>query len=366
MVASSAGQSLACGRFDEAAKLPSEGTSTMTFLFDSATRAQVLEELTNKMSAHYVFPDRAAVLNEYLYSRQASGAYDALQKPPDFCHQLTVDLQHISRDRHLVVLWRPEARLGDNATEGERQQAEQAGRQQKAVQNYGFQKVEILAGNVGLIRLSSFHDPVVAGDTLTAVMRFVSHTHALIFDVRNNMGGDGRMVILICSFLCPGNEWELSGVYSRKVGKLEPTWTMPYVPGPYYTNRPVYVVTGPLTFSAGELLAYDLQALKRASVIGEVTGGAAHGADWHELPHGCDVLISYSAPTNPITGGNWEAVGVQPDIRVPEADALRVAHQTALQAILDTPTLGGPDVELWKEAFRGEVEAALKSLEKDE
>jgi C-terminal processing protease CtpA/Prc len=302
----------------------------MIFQFDAASRAEVLEQLIEKLSDHYVYPEKAALYIAHLRTRQSTGAYDTLEAPQAFCHQLTVDLQEISRDRHLVLLWRPELRgTEETATDADIE----VGRRQEAVCNYGFRKVEIRDGNIGLIDIRSFHDPLIAGDTAAAVMRLISNTDALIFDVRNNMGGDGRMVILLCSYLCPGNQWELSGYYSRKVGKLEPSWTMPYVPGPYYTNRPVYVLTGPHSFSAAELLAYDLQALKRATIVGEVTGGAAHGADWHELPHGCDALISYSAPTNPITGGNWEAVGVQPDIQTPEADALNTAHEAALRVI---------------------------------
>ncbi len=132
---------------------------------------------------------------------------------------------------------------------------------------------------------------------------------------------------------------------------LEPSWTMPYVPV-YYTDKPVYVLTGPHSFSGAELLAYDLQALRRAVIVGEVTGGAAHGADWHRLPHECDALVSYSYPLNPITNANWEAVGVQPDIAVPQAEALRTAHIAALQTVLATA----------KGNARTEIETALQTL----
>ena len=307
------------------------------FEFDAVSRAQVIDALVSKLSAHYVFPDKAAEYIEYLRSRQEAGTYDTLVGPQEFCHALTVDLQQASRDRHLVILWRPEERASGTSSGTEdvdaEEQAKQRERQQAAQGNHGFRKVEILSGNIGLIALSGFGDPQYGGDTAVAAMRFVSNANALIFDVRGNMGGDGRMVILLCSYLCPGNQWDLSGYYSRKVGRLEPSWTMPYVPGPYYHKKPVYVLTGPLTFSAGELLAYDLQALKRATVVGEVTGGAAHGAEFHHLPHDCDALISYSAPANPLTGGNWEAVGVQPDMAVPEAQALETAHLHALEAV---------------------------------
>jgi hypothetical protein len=329
--------------------------TSLPFRFDTASRAAIIEELARKMEEHYVYPDRAAVCIQHLRDQQAAGIYDTLEDFPALCHQLTLDLQMVSKDRHLVVLWRPEDRA-ESPAEAEAQGDEESSCRQAAADNYGFRKVEILDGNIGLIQLSSFHDPLIAGDTAAAAMRLVSNTYALNFDVRNNLGGDGRMPILLCSYLCSGNQWELSGYYLRKVGRLEPSWTMPYVPGPYYTNRPVYVLTSAHSFSASELLAYDLQALKRATIVGEVTGGAAHGAEFHHLPSGCDVLISYSAPTNPITGGNWEAVGVQPDIAAPEASALRVAHGAALQAVLDTTET---EWALKDEKLRASVQAAL-------
>jgi hypothetical protein len=352
----------------------------IVFEFDTAARAEVIDTLVSKLSAHYVFPDKAAQYIEYLRSRQEAGAYDTLVKPQEFCHALTVDLQKASRDRHLVVLWRPEERASealsgvDNSNGGHstrNQEAEEQTKQQErqeiqqaAESNYGFRKVEILSANIGLIELSGFANPQYGGDTAVAAMRFVSNTNALIFDVRGNMGGDGRMVTLLCSYLCAGNQWDLSGYYSRKVGRLEPSWTMPYVPGPYYEKKPVYVLTGPLTFSAGELLAYDLQALKRATVVGTVTGGAAHGAEFHPLPHGCDALISFSAPTNPLTGGNWESVGVQPDIAVPEAQALGSAHLHALKAVLAiryTLSVSGA-----LQAEQAATEAAIEQLEMEQ
>jgi C-terminal processing protease CtpA/Prc len=306
----------------------------MSFLFDAASRSEVIDDLCEQLSTQYVFPEMAEQCNDLLRSRLTEGSYDNITKPEELCHALTVDLQGVSKDRHLVLLWRPEETGNDDAVKQEPQEQKRVAEREAARRNYGFRRIEILPGNVGLIELAGFDDPQIGGDTAVAAMRFVSNTDALLLDVRGNMGGDGRMVVLICSYLCPGNTWDLSGSYSRKVGRVEPWWTMPYVPGPYYDGKPVFVLTGPLTFSGGELLAYDLQALKRATVVGEVTGGAAHGAEFFRLPHGVDALISVSAASNPITGGNWEATGVQPDIPVPQEDALRTAHAAAIGAIL--------------------------------
>jgi hypothetical protein len=306
----------------------------MPLLFDASSRDAVINDLTERLATYYVFPEVAERCTDFIRTRHAAGSYDDRNRPEEFCHALTVDLQSVSKDRHLVLLWRPDEPGVEGGTETDLREGEALARREAERRNYGFRKVEILPGNVGLIELSGFDDPQIGGDTAVAAMRFVSNTDALLLDVRGNVGGDGRMVLLICSYLCPGNTWDLSGSYSRKAGRVEPWWTMPYVPSPYYDGKPVFIITGPLTFSGGELLAYDLQALKRATVVGEVTGGAAHCAEFFRLSHGVDALISVSAPNNPITGGNWEAVGVQPDVRVPQEDALRMAHTAALGEIL--------------------------------
>src|SRR5207248_11591709 len=118
--------------------------------------------------------------------------------------------------------------------------------------NYGFRKVELLAGNIGYIDLIGFAPADVGWETAAAAMRFVADTDALIIDLRDNQGGSPEMVALICSYLFD-NQFQsvhLNDIYSRVDNATHQFWTLPYVPGKRYADKPVYVLTGKQTFSS--------------------------------------------------------------------------------------------------------------------
>jgi hypothetical protein len=68
-------------------------------------------------------------------------------------------------------------------------------------ENCTFSKIEILSHNVGYIKFGAFPPPVICGPTVVAAMNFLAHTNALIFDLRENHGGDPNMVDFIVSYL---------------------------------------------------------------------------------------------------------------------------------------------------------------------
>jgi C-terminal processing protease CtpA/Prc len=177
----------------------------------------------------------------------------------------------------------------------------------------------------------------MGGDTVAAAMQVVAHTDALIIDLRRN-GGGMDTVSLVASYLFDEQQ-PLSGIYSRPAGKSTQSFTQPYVPGAKFGGtKPVYVLISKKTFSAAEALAYDLQALKRAMIIGEPSGGGAHPFTYRRIhPH--FVLWSVvEESVNPITGKNWQGIGVQPDVRIDPAQAL----DKALELIADKKRQGRP------------------------
>ena len=111
-------------------------------------------------------------------------------------------------------------------------------------------------------------------------------------------------------------------------------------------------------FSGGEELAYDLQVFGRATVVGQVTRGGANPIASYELGQGFRVTVPTGRVTNPVTGGNWEGVGVQPDLVVSPERTLACSHATALrQALALKPS--APDEEKTRTLARlGEACAA--------
>ena len=103
-------------------------------------------------------------------------------------------------------------------------------------------------------------------------------------------------------------------------------------------DKPVYILTAHRTFSGAEAFAYDMQAQKRATIVGEVTGGGANPTGPVPIGDHFIAMIPNGYALNPITKTNWEGVGIKPDIEVPAADALKVAHKTALEHLIAKTT----------------------------
>ncbi|MFS8477982.1 MAG: S41 family peptidase [Micromonosporaceae bacterium] len=176
------------------------------------------------------------------------------------------------------------------------------------------------------------------GAQVTAAMRLLAHADALIIDLRRTFGGDPDMVALVCGYLFD-EPTHLISMHHRDGGRVRQSWSPPYVPGPRFGGRkPVYVLTSAQTFSGGEELAYDLQHLGRATVVGERTRGGAHPRVGVRLHPHLELTIPVARPVHPVSGGNWEGRGVEPDIPVPAAEALDVAHRAAQEAVHDPGT----------------------------
>jgi len=68
-------------------------------------------------------------------------------------------------------------------------------------QNCAFEKVEILPRNIGYLKLNSFPDPDICRIPAMAAMTYVNHADAIIFDLRDNRGGDPAMVQFLAAYL---------------------------------------------------------------------------------------------------------------------------------------------------------------------
>jgi tetratricopeptide (TPR) repeat protein len=124
----------------------------------------------------------------------------------------------------------------------------------------------------------------------------------------------------------------LSGSYSRQTGSLTEFWTRRDIGMEPRLDVPLFILTGPNTFSASESFAYDMQSRKRATLVGEPTKGGAHSVDVFGIDDQFEFYVSTERAINPVTGGNWEGTGVIPDICVPAAAALDAAVIEAKKA----------------------------------
>jgi C-terminal processing protease CtpA/Prc len=118
-------------------------------------------------------------------------------------------------------------------------------------------------------------------------------------------------------------------MYSPRENTTERSWTRSPVPGNRLGDKPVFILISGSTYSAAEHFSYDLKMLKRATLIGETTGGATHSGVFHRLDDHFGIGIPEADPINPFSKSDWAVVGVAPDVQVRAADALATAQKLA-------------------------------------
>lgn len=300
-------------------------------IIDTSMRTEILNELIDKLPQYYVFPEVGERMAELFTRRFQNGEYDPITSANSLSEILTTQLREDSQDLHFRVNYTVEPQpIRDNQEEGGFTEWKES---LKEV-NYGFYKVERLPGNIGYLDLRKFSPTDVAGDIACSAMNLLSNTEAMIIDLRHNGGGAPEMVALLCSYLFPSDILDpikhLNDQYCRSMNKTWSFWTLPYVPGKRYLNKPVYVLTSKETFSAAEEFSYNLKYMERATLIGETTRGGAHPVNSFQLGLHFNVRIPIGKSINPITKTNWEGKGVSPHIKVDEEKAFGVAYEQAL------------------------------------
>jgi hypothetical protein len=297
----------------------------------AAGRQQLIDSLSREVDRRYVFPDTASKVAALLRERQGRGAYDGITSARQLAETLTQEMQAASGDRHMRVVYSA-APLPARKPDAE-PSAEDAARRLSMMRsaNFGVRKIEHLPFNIGYLELDGFWRARDAAETIAAAMTVLAHTDALIIDLRNNGGGDAAASTLLASYLLD-KRTHLGDFYYREGNRREQRWSMDVVPGLRYGGtKDVYLLTSKDSFSAAEDFAYALKNLKRASVVGETTGGGANaGEDVRLLPH-FTAFMPLSRLISPITQSNWEGVGIKPDIGVCAADALKAAQLAILE-----------------------------------
>ncbi len=321
-------------------------TLTLTSCLKSQTNSGSNKSLTmtEKISAvnsiskllfdNYIFPEVSKEMEKRIKSRMDNKEYDNITDPVKFAEELTADLQSVSKDKHIQVRFDPGQikRMRENGDQKEDEVSPEFIQMLKS-ENYGFRKVERLSGNIGYIDLRNFGPGDLIKDKVATVMSFVEDCNALIFDMRFNGGGDPSGIQVITSYLFGEEPVHLNDLYFRPKDTTEQYWTLKDIKGIRMPDVPVYILTSSFTFSGAEEFTYNLKNLKRATVIGETTGGGAHPGGVNIADDNFAVFVPVGRAINPITKTNWEGTGVTPDVEISSTKALTKAHILALEKI---------------------------------
>ncbi len=295
---------------------------------DDETREAVVTSIAELVVEHYVFPEVGMEIADVLFGKLEDGAYDEITDAFELTRALTADLRSVNHDVHFSVSLAPPAAPEEDPEAAEARYLEGLRRR-----NYGFQRLEILSGNIGYLDLRVFADATHGGATAVAAMNFLANTDAVIVDLRNNGGGHPSMIQLILSYFF-AEPTHVNSFFRRGQEQIDQFWTHAHVSGPRMTDHPLIVLTSGRTGSGAEEFAYDVKHLERGTVVGEVTAGGAHPGETHDAGHGFEVFISDGRAINPITGTNWERVGVRPNVPLAASAALDRGHLLALEAVL--------------------------------
>jgi Peptidase family S41/N-terminal domain of Peptidase_S41 in eukaryotic IRBP len=302
---------------------PRVGTPVEGLKFDTAERRRVTEAVIQNIKNHYIDSEVAQKTANVLLAHEKNGDDDKVTEGGALADLLTRQVREVSHDMHLEVVYSEEP-LPDLLPEPT---AEDLARYRKAMEqdNCTFRKVEILAHNIGYLKLNSFPDASVCLTTATAAMASLNHADAVIFDLRENRGGYANMVSLIAAYLFDHPEY----MYDPRESPTQQSWTRSPVAGNKLADKPVYVLTSASTVSAAEQFCYDLKMLKRVTLVGETTRGSTHAGVFHRIDNHFGMGIPEVRAVNPYSKSDWEATGVEPDVKVKAMDALETAEKLA-------------------------------------
>lgn len=300
-------------------------------------RAEIVANAASLIEQRYVDAAKARTIAASL---RKHGRNWTTTDPEAFAEEVTEWLRRTTGDGHLGLSYSKDP-IPEGAGEANFSAAEME-KWYGPQLNHGIEKIERLPGNIMLLDLRVFPPPAMAGDVFAAALSVVAQGDALIIDLRNNAGGMETSRLLM-GYLLEGGQ-PLSGEYNRPANRHSAGVSPDWVPGRRFGSaKPVFVLTSRKTFSAAEAVAYDLQALKRATIVGETTGGGAHPFEYRRIHPHFAVDLPEGRSINPITGGNWQDVGVKPDVAVPADQALDVALKLARDAIARGRSASGSD-----------------------
>jgi hypothetical protein len=309
---------------------------------DARARRDILAALGRQLHARYVYPDSVAAIVSKLEARRRAGAYDTTTTPAAFGTAVTADLRPFDLHFDLRYDTEREAALFAAGTDTMRvlPDLDPTPDSLAAMRrgNFGVRAAEILPGDIGYVDITFLHDLRFARASAEAAIDFVSNSPAVILDLRRAPGGYGSMVQYLASAFFGADSVELLTTTDRELGTTRRGWSNPTLASRHLPDADLYILTSGSTGSAAEALAFELQAVGRAKVVGERSAGAAHAGGWVPLGRGFVVFVPNARAFDPRTGRDWERVGVQPDVAAPAVRACEVAHAEAVRRLLSRVT----------------------------
>lgn len=178
----------------------------------------------------------------------------------------------------------------------------------------GAYTYDFLTQNIGYLHCSTFESGIGAGN-LDYILQYFNTANALIFDVRDNGGGNlSNVEDIVNRFI---TQRTLAGYMIHKTGPGHSDFSEPY---PYYFEptgdghlvwrKPIIVLTNRSTFSAANNFVSIMKLLPNVTIVGSTTGGGSGMPYSSELP--CGWGVRFSACSILDAKGHTTEFGVEP------------------------------------------------------
>ena len=280
--------------------------------------AQSIEGIITALEKHYVFPEKASLIEKELRYKLATKAFDEISDWYSFIRQINPIMRHVSGDMYLDIVETTPLFIINKAQHklGSRN-------------NFGIENVSVLSGNVGYFKLKSFYQNTKAEVEVFRTLEELSKVDALIIDLRNVEGESISLAQYLISFFVEEGTILSEVLYDKSNKRKILRATENNGNDKFKHNFPIYILTSSFLSSSGEFISYTLKHLNKAVIVGEETMGVSYVVQKQKINDYISINMPIAIPLHPATHSNWEKTGVVPDVDTTAHLSLDIAHKMA-------------------------------------
>ena len=303
--------------FTQASALKSV-TSNSSFTQQNIKKSTL--EVIKVLERGYIFPEKSKIIAHKFRYKLAFNQFNQVDELGQFINELAVFIREVSGDSYLDI-FESNSQLVISQT--------QVSGPHKNVEGFGFEKVEILSGNIGYLKLNHFYENSQAELQAARSFNYLSGADAIIIDLRDVEGDSILLAQYIMSFFVEENSILLDVLFDKQKKRkiLKSVTTVGYEH--FKHDYPVYILTSAFTAGTGELFSYTLKHLNKAVIVGKPTMGVALISKKQKVNEFITINMPIAIPIHPLTQTNWEQEGVVPDFNVKPGLSFELAYKLA-------------------------------------
>jgi hypothetical protein len=294
--------------------LCTQGTSVAAMVserLDAETHRQVLVEVADVIRDRYADPKVGQALADAIMAYVEGGGADSSIDASELVANVMVIIRSKVADRHFEFSDR-------SAEQDDSHQSPRSSRSK-----HGLRTVRMLEGQTAYFEFDGFPGDDASLKAVAKAIEELPEMHASIFDLRDNNGGAGDMVVMLCNHLLEADR--LLYTFAGRSDDAPTEMRSSACDQHLGATMPVYILTSEYTLSAAEAFTYILQEFGRAVVVGERTAGMANPSRTFTIAGRFDLTVPFLIIRYGESGGTFAGIGITPDIDVSAEKALDTA-----------------------------------------